>query len=96
MFFLVKRIEYGFLSECKSVTSELSKEDDVVDRRKRMFLGFSTRRGALLARARADRAFLGLLVKNQNWSHVQLSRRTLLVTSLLQNRFHHTTNRTVK
>ena len=62
-FFLVKRIACGRLSVCRSVRRELVREELVVPLRKRVFLGFSLSRGARLARARADRAVLGLLVR---------------------------------
>ena len=41
--------------------SELTREEEDVPRRKRAVLMFSWGRGAFLARARAERAFFGLL-----------------------------------
>ena len=40
---------------------EVIREEELVPRRKRAALGFSVGRGARLASARAERAFLGLL-----------------------------------
>lgn len=56
----------GRLRECRSVRSELTREEEEVPRRKSVVLGFSLGRGAFLARARAERAFFGLLDYSQS------------------------------
>lgn len=61
LFFFVNRMARGLFREYKSVTMELMRDEEDVERKKSTFLAFSLTRGARLASARAERAFLGLL-----------------------------------
>ena len=60
-FFLEKRTAFGRLRTWRSVRTELTREEEAVLRRKRAVFVFSTGRGSCLARARFERALLGLL-----------------------------------
>ena len=58
---LLKRCASGFLSDPKSDKRAVVRDDVLVPLSKRTFLSFSLASGARAARARAERAFLGLL-----------------------------------
>ena len=60
-FFFVKRIEWGRFRECRFVRRSFTREEEDVPRRRSVVFGFSTARGSCFARARLERAFLGLL-----------------------------------
>ena len=65
-FFFVNLTECGRLRECRSVIRSLTREEEEVPRSRRVVFGFSTIRGSCFARARFERAFLGLL-KGISW-----------------------------